>query len=118
MSVVAPEPAAAADPRLSRLYDLVLERLIEILAEGLPVQKTDAKTGETRQVGRTPAPPAYVSAAIKLLKDAGRWSGQGDEDRLESLLEGLPSFEDGEDDDPEDGDDGDDVASRAAARRR
>lgn len=88
--------AAPADPRLARLYDLVLERLIDFLADGLPVHKADAKTGELRLVGRSPAPPAYVSAAIKLLKDAGQWDGSDPGAQMSALLDGLPAFGDDE----------------------
>lgn len=110
LSGIGPSGAAAGgapDDRLTRLYDLTVDRLIEILADGVPIQKNDAKTGETRVIGRAPAPPAYVSAAIKLLKDAGAWAADdptsGD---IAQMLEGLPSFDADEDEDAEAADEG------------
>lgn len=82
---------------LARLRALVLERLIELLEQGVPIQKPDAKTGQVAELGRAPAPPAYLSAAIRFLKDNGAVAEGAGADELNALLDDLPSF-DGEDD--------------------
>lgn len=83
---------------LERLRALVLERLIELLEQGVPVQKPDAKTGRVIEMGRAPAPPAYLSAAIRFLKDNGAVVAVDGADELSGLLDDLPCFDHDEDD--------------------
>lgn len=105
-------PSNAIEARLQRLEQLVLDRLIDILENGVPVLKPDAKTGVVAELGRTPAPPAYLSAAIRLLKDKGAGGGAGADAEAEAaslgaLLRDLPVFDDDEDDGAEDVDSAD-----------
>lgn len=93
--------AAAFRDGLERLRALVLERLIELLEHGVPVQKPDAKSGRIAELGRAPAPPAYLSAAIRFLKDNGVVAATENAEDLGALLEDLPHFEENEDDEDE-----------------
>lgn len=74
---------ADAGAELERLRALVVRRLIEILERG------DSE--------RAP-PAAYLSAAIKLLKDAGVFAESAEADEVSALLADLPSFDDDDDD--------------------
>lgn len=80
--------------RLERLRLLVLDRLIDILENGVPVQKPDPKSGLVAEIGRAPAPPAYLSAAIRFLKDHAAATDAALEDDLSSLLCDPADFED------------------------
>lgn len=98
------EEASGLRTDLERLRALVLARLIDILENGAPVQKPDAKTGLIVEIGRAPASPAYFSAAIRFLKENGATAtAEGVED-LEAVLAALPDFDDEEDDDEQDED--------------
>ncbi len=81
----------ADDPRFERLLSLVLDTLIALLEQGAPASKRSADGGDAP---RAPAPAPYVAAAIRLLKDAGWWSGKSDDKALEALLSDLPDFDD------------------------
>lgn len=101
----APSPGDdAVDLRdgFDRLRAIVLERLIDVLENGVPVQKPDPKSGCVAEIGRAPAPPAYLSAAIRFLKDNGTVLAAEGADELDTLLADLPDF----DDDDEEDDDG------------
>lgn len=79
----------------ARLRGAVMARLIEFCEDGVPIVKTDSKTGETRIVGRAPAPAPYLSAALKFLKDVGALGPAADAAAaLEAELGRLPEFED------------------------
>lgn len=84
-----------APSAVERLRRAVQARLLEFCEEGVPIMKTDAKTGETRMVGRAPAPAPYLSAALKFLKEAGALGSVGGAlEALEDELEALPEFDD------------------------
>lgn len=100
MSAASAQAGGETD-RLQKLRGLVVERLIDILENGVPVQKPDPKTGLAAEIGRAPAPPAYLSAAIRLLKDFTDNSSPGaaeEQETLASLLEDLAEADDEEDD--------------------
>ncbi|MEM9726284.1 MAG: hypothetical protein AAF909_12610 [Pseudomonadota bacterium] len=98
-----PAPPPQEDGRVDlrdgfdRLRAIVLERLIDVLENGVPVQKPDPKSGCVAEIGRAPAPPAYLSAAIRFLKDNGTVLSPEGTDDLEAFLAELPSFDDDED---------------------
>ncbi len=100
------EDRAGADLS-ERLMRAVLARLVEFCEEGVPILKTDAKTGETRVVGRAPAPAPYLSAALKFLKETGAFGGAAAAAAAELDAErgALPDFNDPADDDPDEADD-------------
>lgn len=89
------EAAALPPERMQRLRALILDRLIDILENGVPVQKPDARTGQVAEIGRAPAPPAYLSAAIRFLKEQGAEPAEACDD-LAALLDETPEFEDEE----------------------
>jgi hypothetical protein len=75
------------------LHCLTLERLIDVLKNGVPIQKSSGKDAEVVEIGRAPAPPAYISAAIRFLKDAGVWTSANGRTELEDLLDGFEDFD-------------------------
>ncbi|MCI4664211.1 MAG: hypothetical protein MRY74_05775 [Neomegalonema sp.] len=93
-------PDAELRGSVDRLMRSVTQRLIEFCELGVPVLKTDAKTGETKLVGRAPAPAAYISAAVKFLKEAGAFGGgvsPAAATELDAQLAALPDFDDSDD---------------------
>lgn len=86
---------------IERLMAAALARLLEFCEEGVPILKTDAKTGATSMVGRAPASAPYLSAALKLLKEVGAFGGRDASaaaDDLAQELAALPAFDAAEDD--------------------
>ena len=105
--IAAPQEAEAEAirERLTHLRRLVLERLIEILENGVPVQKPDPKSGRVAEIGRAPAPPAYLSAAIRFLKECGGAPDPNLDEELGALLGEAAAFGDNcDDEDEEDAD--------------
>lgn len=100
--------------RVERLHHLVLERLIEALEHGVapPPSRAGAKGAAAAVL---PPPPAYLSAAIRFLKDNGALlTAEGRADELEALVRDLseadPDYAAGalDDEDDDDWDDGED----------
>lgn len=74
---------------MDQLHLLTAEKFAQILKEGVAVQGAD---GEVKYVDPS---PAYISAAVKFLKDNDITVdlGSGRMDPLEEALEGIPDID-------------------------
>lgn len=86
------DPAKRA-AQLDRLEALVLTRLIDLLEQGQPIQKAAGPDGQAVEIGRAPAGAAYVAAAIRVLKEAGKWSDGAPDADFGAGLGELPDFD-------------------------
>jgi hypothetical protein len=88
----------ATDDMMDTLHLLTATKLADIIQNGFPV--FNKETGE--EMGREPAPAAYISAAIKFLKDNDITAdiGSARNTNLKDALEGVPSFDEDDDTDP------------------
>lgn len=84
----------ATDALMDELHGLTASELARIIREGIP-----GKDAEGNDI-TLPVPAAYISAAIKFLKDnditADTRSGRFDP--LQKAISDLPTFDDGEED--------------------
>lgn len=84
--------AAASETRMAELHELTATVLIGVLKTGVPI--IHKETGEV--TGHAPAPAPYIAAAIKFLKDNDITALPEANDKLKSLANALPDFDDEE----------------------
>lgn len=83
----------ATNDMMDMLHQLTAEKLASIIRDGVEIVN---KEGEVVNI---PAPAAYISAAIKFLKDNDITADVNSErmNHMQSALKGIPQFEDSDD---------------------
>jgi hypothetical protein len=83
----------ATTAAMDELHRLTAEQLASIIQNGI-----DVYDKEGNNVGKTPAPAAYIAAAIKFLKDNDITADKGSDrfDDVQNALAGVPDFDDDE----------------------